>query len=174
MHARNERLKSVTRRHFFLQGGLSVGAMALASLLGDDRYAAALPIQAKDPGALKPPLASPKAKNIIYLIMSGGPSQLDLFDYKPRLNTLDGQKVPDGFMKGERFAFIKGALQLLGSPYQFKNCGQSGAPVSNLMPHTSEIVDEIAIIRSMYSEQFNHAPAQLFANTGHQLPGRPS
>jgi Protein of unknown function (DUF1501) len=174
MDARNEILRAVTRRHFFLQGGLSVGAMALASLLGDDRYAAAAPLQAGDPAALKPPQSSPRAKNVIYLFMSGGPSQLDLFDHKPRLSALDGQKVPDGFMKGERFAFIKGALQLLGSPYKFKNCGQSGAPISDLLPHLSEVVDEIAIVKSMYSEQFNHAPAQLFANTGHQLPGRPS
>ena len=173
MDRRNELLRAITRRHFFMQGGLSVGAMALASLLGNDRDAAAAALQSQD-GAAPKPHFPPKARNVIYLFMSGGPSQLDLYDYKPRLSALDGQKVPDGFMKGERFAFIKGTLQLLGSPYTFKNCGRSGAPMSNLLPHLSEVADDIAIVKSMYSEQFNHAPAQLFANTEHQLPGRPS
>jgi hypothetical protein len=168
MDARTESLRGITRRHFFMQGGLSVGAMALSSLLTGERT-----LEARDDGARKPHFP-PRARNIIYLFMSGGPSQLDLFEHKPRLSALDGQKLPEGFMKGERFAFIRGPLQLLGSPYPFKSCGQSGASLSNLLPHVSEIVDDIAIVKSMYSEQFNHAPAQLFANTGHRLPGRPS
>src|SRR5437868_5751596 len=134
MVRRGERLRAITRRHFFMQGGLSVGSMSLASLLASEQVAAAM--QSADSPAPTPHFP-PKARRVIYLFMSGGPSQLDLFDHKPRLGALDGQKVPDGFMKGERFAFLKGDLQLLGSPYPFKNFGQSGAPMSNLLPHLS-------------------------------------
>src|SRR5690349_6132199 len=109
----------------------------------------------------------PKAKNIIFLFMAGAPSQLDLFDFKPTLNRLDGQPCPEELIKGERFAFIKGVPKLLGSPHSFKKHGQSGAELSNLLPHLATIVDDIAIVKSMHTTQFNHAPGQIFMNTGH-------
>ncbi|HJQ23839.1 MAG TPA: DUF1501 domain-containing protein [Blastocatellia bacterium] len=167
----NEQLKTVTRRHFFKQAGFGIGAMALASLMNDNLFAAPA---SDDPFAPRPPHFAAKAKRVIYLFMAGAPSQLDLFDHKPKLAELNGEKIPESFVKGERFAFIKGAPRLLGSPYQFKPRGQSGAPISELLPHLSTVADELAIIRSLHTTQFNHAPAQIFMNTGHQIVGRPS
>ena len=106
--------------------------------------------------------------------MAGAPSQLDLFDNKPALQKYDGQEIPAEFIKGERFAFIKGTPRLLGSPFTFSEYGQSGAEISELLPHLAKIADDIAIVRSMHTTQFNHAPAQIFMNTGHQVIGRPS
>jgi hypothetical protein len=116
----------------------------------------------------------PRAKHVIFLFMCGAPSQVDLFDDKPKLRELDGKPVPEELIKGERFAFIKGIPNLLGSPYEFKSHGKSGARISSLLPHTAGVVDDLAIVRSMHTTQFNHAPAQIFLNTGHQIPGRPS
>jgi Protein of unknown function (DUF1501) len=168
MIERNERLRQLTRRHFFRQAGFGIGAMALSSLL-DEKICA-------DDATLPPrgPHFQPKAKNIIYLFMAGAPSQLDLFDHKPKLKQYDGQPIPEEFIKGERFAFIKGTPQLLGSPFNFKKCGESGNELSELLPNLSEHADDIAIVRTMHTAQFNHAPAQIFINTGHQIPGRPS
>jgi uncharacterized protein (DUF1501 family) len=170
----NEQLKSVTRRHFFRQAGFGIGAMALASLMNDNLFAAPAASLADDPFTPRPPHFAPKAKRVIYLFMAGAPSQLDLFDHKPELARLNGEKIPESFIKGERFAFIKGAPRLLGSPYQFKPRGQAGANLSELLPHLAAVADELAIIRSMHTTQFNHAPAQIFMNSGHQIVGRPS
>ncbi len=115
-----------------------------------------------------------KAKSIIYLFMAGAPSQLDLLDYKPKLQQLSGQQIPEDILKGEKFAFIRGVPRLLGSPYEFKKWGQSGAMISELLPRLGEVADDIAIVRSMQTSQFNHAPAQIFMNTGFQIIGRPS
>ncbi|MFN8140008.1 MAG: DUF1501 domain-containing protein [Fimbriimonadales bacterium] len=161
----NENLKEITRRTLFKNIGYGVGAAALTSLLNDE-------LLAQSVGA-KPHFA-PKAKRVIYLFMAGAPSQLDLFDPKPVLAKHDGQDCPEEYLKGERFAFIKGVPKLLASPHKFEQVGQSGQWVSNLLPHFKEIADECAVIRSMHTDQFNHAPAQIFMNTGHQLPGRPS
>jgi Protein of unknown function (DUF1501) len=122
------------------------------------------------------PLVSgkPKAKSVIFLFMAGAPSQLDLFDQKPKLVQYNGQPIPEEIVKGERFAFIKGTPRLLGSPYRFDRVGQSGHEISELLPHLRGVADELAIIRSMHTDQFNHAPAQLLMNTGFQVPGRPS
>ena len=121
------------------------------------------------------PHFAPKAKQVIYLFMAGAPSQVDLFDNKPLLRQYDGQEIPKGFIpEGERFAFVKGTPRLLGSPFDFKLYGQSGAEISELLPNLQKHADEIAIIRSMKTTQFNHAPAQIFMNTGHQIIGRPS
>jgi len=158
-----------TRRHFFQQAGFGIGSLALGSLLNDRLFA-----QAINPMAPKTPHFAPKAKRIIFLFMAGAPSQLDLFDYKPALNRYDGQPVPQDVIKGERFAFIKGTPKLLGSPHTFARHGQCGAELSNLLPHLATIVDDIAIIKSLQTTQFNHAPGQIFMNTGHQIPGRPS
>ena len=174
----SEALKTATRRHFFRQTGFGIGAMALGSLLRDDLW---LPLAHADAGGpaagpltVRPPHFAPKAKNVIYLFMAGAPSQVDLFDFKPKLAEFNGKNIPDEFVKGERFAFIKGKPRLLGSPYAFQRWGQSGAEVSELLPHTAAVADEIASLRSVHTTQFNHAPAQIFMNSGHQIVGRPS
>ena len=153
---------ALTRRHFLSGSSLSLGALALSSLL--PRVARA---------DVRAHLA-PKAKRVVYLHMAGAPSSLDLFDPKPKLVELNGQPIPESFTKGERFAFIKGTPKLLGSPFSFAQHGQSGAVVSELLPHFARIVDRVAIVRSMHTKEFNHAPAQMFAHTGHARIGRPS
>ncbi len=170
------RLKEITRRHFFKETGFSIGNIALASLLNDELFASSTgkqPVPA-NPMAPRPAHFAPKARSVIYLFMAGAPSQLDLLDHKPKLKALNGQKCPEDIIKGERFAFIKGIPKLLGSPHEFARHGQSGAEISRLLPHLARIVDDIAIVRSMHTDQFNHAPAQIFMNTGSQIPGRPS
>ena len=159
-----------TRRHFFQQAGFGIGSLALGSLLNRSLLAQAT----ANPMAVRPPHFAPKAKKIIFLFMAGAPSQLDLFDYKAKLNQYDGQPVPQDVIKGERFAFIKGTPKLLGSPHTFARHGQCGAELSNLLPHLATMVDDIAIVKSMQTTQFNHAPGQIFMSTGHQIPGRPS
>ena len=153
--------REITRRHFFQQTGFGIGSLALSSLLNDRVFGGQ---QAK----------AAKAKSVIYLFMAGAPSQLDLFDDKPKLRQFDGEAIPEEFIKGERFAFIKGTPKLLGSPFTFKRYGASGQELSSLLPGLASHADDIAIIRSMKTTQFNHAPAQIFMNTGHQIPGRPS
>ena len=177
-------LRAVTRRHFFRQAGFGIGSAALASLLNRRAFAeglarpeassAAAAGVAVNPLAPKPPMFAPKAKSVIYLFMAGAPSQIDLFDCKPKLQQYDGQGIPEEFTKGERFAFIKGTPKLLGSPFEFKRWGKSGAQISELLPHLGEVADDIAVVRSVHTTQFNHAPAQIFMNTGFQIIGRPS
>jgi hypothetical protein len=118
-------LRAVTRRHFFRQAGFGIGASALTALLNERLFADAGVVPAH--GATRPPHFAPKAKSVIYLFMAGAPSQVDLFDHKPKLSQYDGQSIPDEFVKGERFAFIKGTPKLLGSPWKFKQHGKSGA-----------------------------------------------
>jgi len=161
------RLLETTRRHFFGQAGFGIGAAALTSLLNPTLFA-------DTAMAPKKPHFPAKCKNVIYLFMAGGPSQLDLFDYKAALTKFDGQPCPEDLIKGERFAFIKGVPKLLGSPHPFARYGQSGAQLSSLLPHLAKIADEVAIVKSLHTTQFNHAPAQIFMNTGHQIAGRPS
>jgi hypothetical protein len=165
----SKELLNITRRHFFGRTGFGIGSLALSALLDDRLFAAAANPQA----AKKPPFEA-KAKSVIYLFMAGAPSQLDLFDYKPKLNQYDGQPVPAELVKGERFAFIQGTPLLLGSPHRFSQHGGSGAEISHLLPHFCEIVDDVSIIKSMWTTQFNHAPAQIYMSTGHQIVGRPS
>ena len=156
-------LRAITRRHFFEQAGFGVGAAALSALLGDD-------VSASGQSGSRPA----RAKNIIYLFMAGAPSHMDLFDSKPKLRELDGQPCPPELLQGERFAFIEGVPTILGSPYTFSRYGQSGTELSELLPHLAGVVDDIAVVKSMHTTQFNHAPAQIFMNTGHQIVGRPS
>lgn len=127
-----------------------------------------------NPLTLKPQHFPAKAKSITFLFMAGAPSQLDLLDYKPKFQELKGQHIPESLVKGERFAFIKAAPKLLGSPYAFKKCGQSGAEISKLLPYLGKVADDIAMVRSVTATQFSHAPAQIFMNCGHQIIGRPS
>ena len=120
------------------------------------------------------PHHAPRAKRIVQLFMAGAPSSLDLFDDKAVLRKFDGKPVPDDLLKGQRFAFLKGIPKLLGSPYSFRHYGDSKAEVSELLPHTAAIADRLAFVKSVYTNPFNHGPAQVFANTGHHLVGRPS
>jgi len=170
-------LHAITRRFFLEQAYFGLGGLALASLLDPAVVAAAQSERVRSrqaAGALASLHHPARARRVIHLFMAGAPSQLDLFDPKPALTKHDGQAVPEEFVKGERFAFIKGTPKLLASPFAFRQHGQSGAQISELLPWTAKLADEIAIIRSMHTTQFNHAPAQIFMNTGHQVIGRPS
>ena len=173
-------LQSVTRRFFFKQAGFGIGATALTAMLNRSLFAGGTDLagsptrNSADPTAPRPPMFAPKAKSIIYLFMAGAPSQVDLLDFKPKLQELNGEHIPESMLKGERFAFIRGVPKLLGSPYEFKKWGKSGAEISELLPHLGEVADDIAIVRSVHTTQFNHAPAQIFMNTGFQIIGRPS
>ncbi len=169
-------LREVTRRHFFGQCGVGVGGMALASMLAEAAQAetANAPDRTAEPMAPRAPHFAPKAKRVIYLFMAGGPSQLELFDDKPKLRELDGQQVPESVTKGKRFAFIKGNAKLLGSRRKFEKHGDSGAQISECLPHLATVADDICIVRSMVTDVFNHGPAKLFMNTGSQRFGRPS
>ena len=159
--------RATTRRHFFRETGFGIGSLALLHLLDERLFAA--PAQAADPFEPKPPHFAPKAKSVIFLFMAGAPSQLDLFDPKPKLKQHDGEPIPEELVKGERFAFIKGTPRLLGSPFAFETVRPGGVEVSELLPHFKTIADEIAVVRSIHTTQFNHAPAQIFMNTGHQV-----
>jgi hypothetical protein len=170
----SELLQAATRRHFFRQSGFGIGAAALTGLFNDSLLAAPSETGATNPMTAKPPMFPAKAKSVIYLFMAGAPSQVDLLDRKPMLQKYDGQNVPAELTKGERFAFIKGTPRLLGSPFEFGRCGKSGAEISELLPHLKNVADDISIIRSLHTTQFNHAPAQIFMNTGFQIIGRPS
>jgi Protein of unknown function (DUF1501) len=159
-----------SRREFLNAAGVGVGTMALASLLERDAHAA--PTR-KDPLAPKKPHFPAKAKAVIFLFMAGGPSNLELFDPKPELNKLSGQKVPDAFTKGKRFAFIKGDAKLLGTVRKFGKHGQCGMDLSELLPHHRDIVDDVCWLRGMKTDVFNHGPAKVFLSTGSPQFGRP-
>ena len=169
-----------TRRHFFGNAGLSLGSIGLASLMSDRKIFAAKTENAKNP-RLTNPLAPqdghhpPRAKNVIYLFMAGGPSHLELFDYKPKLQELTGQVIPPSYVEGKRFAFIKKDAKLLGTKRDFVRNGESGLELSTLLPHIGSMADDICLIRSMKTEVFNHGPAKLYMNTGFErFMGRPS
>lgn len=162
----------ITRRWFFEQCGVGLGAIALGQLFQQNALAA--PIQAVNPLTPKAPHFAAKAKNVIFLFMAGAPSHLELFDYKPELAKWNGKLPPADLLKGYRAAFINPNSTLLGPKFKFAKHGQSGAEVSELLPHFSEIVDDVAIVKSMYTDSFNHAPGQIFMNTGSQQFGRPS
>ena len=170
-------LREVTRRHFFSQCALGLGSLALGSLIGGNQAQAA---EKRLPNPLAPKVMHypARAKNVIYLFMAGGPSQLELFDYKPKLVELHGQPIPESLVKGKRFAFMdtfsKDRPKLMGTKRKFARHGGSGAWVSELLPHTAGIVDDITLIHSCATDVFNHAPAKLFMNTGSAQFGRPS
>jgi hypothetical protein len=169
-------LSRVTRRHFFSRCAVGLGGIALASLAGQRRLGAAPAPTLVNPMAPKPAHLAPRAKNVIYLFMAGGPSQLELFDYKPRLIDLNGQPIPPSFVEGKRFAFMDSShgTKLLGTRRAFARHGRSGAWVSDLFPYTAGIVDDITLVHSCAANLFNHAPAKLFMNTGSGQFGRPS
>jgi hypothetical protein len=165
--------KMVTRRWFFKECGVGVGAMALGQLLSQSP-ASARAMAPRDPLAPKPPHHQPRAKHVIFLFMAGAPSHLELFDYKPQLAKYDGQLPPPELVKGYRAAFINPSSRFLGPKFTFAKYGECGAELSQLVPHLSQVVDQIAIVKSMVTDAFNHAPAQIFMNTGSQQFGRPS
>jgi hypothetical protein len=155
---------SLSRRWFLEECGVGLGAMALAQLA-----------QAQsDPLSPKQPHFAPKAKNVIFLFMAGAPSHLELFDNKPQLAKFDGTLPPADLVKGYRAAFINPSSKLLGPKFKFAKHGSAGVEISELLPHTAKIVDDIAIVKSMVTDAFNHAPGQLLMNTGSQIFGRPS
>ena len=168
-----ERLQILTRRHFFKQSTAGIGALALASLFKNETMAAALAAP-ENPLAPKQPQFPGKAKRVIYLHLTGSPPHLDLWDYKPELVKRDGQDCPDEFLKGKRFAFTSGVPKLLGTRRTFAQYGKNGVWMSDAIPHLHEVADELCVIKSMNTDQFNHAPAELFVFTGSPRSGRPS
>lgn len=169
----NEYEKQYTRRDFLNRTSLGLGAITLSSLLNPGKLFAKSNTNHFVPG----PHFNPKVKRVIYLFQSGGPSQMDLFDYKPMLNKMNGKELPDSVRGGQRLTGMsagQSSLPLAGSHFEFKQHGQSGAWVSDLLPYTSQITDELTFIKSMYTEAINHDPAITFFQTGSQLPGRPS
>ena len=182
-----EQLLRLTRRHFFRECRIGLGAMALGTLLSEDgllgddalrhdagRGLTGTGLADTGPLAVRPPHFKPKVKSVIFLFMAGGPSQLELFDYKPKLQDLDGKVIPPSYVENKRFAFLKKDAKLLGTRRKFAHHGESGQQVSECLPHLASIADEIAIIRTMATDVFNHGPAKLFTNTGSPRFGFPS
>ena len=167
MNHQDARSRQMLRRHFFQECGLGIGKIALASLLASDcvKSASAAPVLSP-PLAPRPPHFAAKAKRIVYFFMGGAPSQLDLFDYKPALVQYDGQPIPPEVVKDQRYAFIRRDARIMAPRFKFARYGQSGAELSEVLPHLAEVVDDLAIVRAMKTDQFNHGPAQLFMNTG--------
>lgn len=165
-----------TRRHFLKKCTSGLGALALGSLLGC-RMESPETVESGDVirnVSTGLPHFVPKAKNVIFMHMAGGPSHLELFDYKPELMKLDGQDTPESLMEGKNFAFLTGIPKLLGPQSVFKQHGESGAYVSDYLPEFSKVVDDVAFLKAMHTNEFNHAPAQLFMQTGNPRPGNPS
>ena len=176
MNLHQQHLHLQTRRHFLQQSQLGLGAIALSSLLGHTASAAPHESLASviNPLAPKAPPFPAKAKRVIYLHLTGSPPHLDLYDYKPELVKHTGEPCPDSFLKGKRFAFTSGVPKLLGTPRTFKQHGKGGVWLSDALPNLHGVADEMCVIKSMFTEQFNHAPAELLLYTGSARSGRPS
>ncbi len=155
-----------TRRHFFKDCGIGLGKIALASMLAKESFGAM-----GNPGFMRFPV---KAKRVIFLFMAGAPSQLELFDHKPKLKEIEGKPIPPSVIKGQRYAFIQPDAAVLGPCFPFSKHGESGAEISDRLPYLSKIADDLTFVKSMHTDHFNHAPAQLFMNTGSGIPGRAS
>src|SRR5881397_2091252 len=166
-----ERAKHITRRWFFQECGVGLGAIALGALFRENGWAANAPL---NPLAPRQPHFTAKAKRVIFLFMAGAPSHLELFDYKPALEKWNGKPPPEDLVKGYRAAFINPSSKLLGPKFKFSKHGQCAAELSELLPHLAEVVDDIAIVKSMVTDAFNHAPGQILMSTGSQQFGRPS
>lgn len=156
-------LTTLSRRELFQRTGSGIGAVALASLMNEELFAGGTPTD-----------IPAKAKNVIFIHLVGAPSHLDLFDYKPELKRLTGELVPDHLWEGLRLAFIREQPKLLGTKYKFQKHGESGVELSELLPHLATVADELCVLKSLHTEHFNHAPAQLFFQTGFARFGRPS
>jgi len=161
--------QDMTRRTLLRQSGIGFGTLALASLLNEDRAASAA-----EKAATRTPMFPCRARNVIYLHMIGAPSQLDLFEEKPELVRLDGEVCPESLLKGRRFAFIGGEMTLAGSQFSFRRHGECGHTFSELLPHLAGVADELAFVRTMHTDEINHAPAQMLLHTGFGRGGRPS
>lgn len=168
----NEHLLNLARRELFQKVGTGVGSIALSSMLANDFATAE--ISTPNAASSKTAMLPAKAKNVIFLHFVGAPSHLDLFEHKPALNQYDGKPCPKEYLEGARFAFIRGEPKLLGTEYKFRKHGESGVELSNLLPHLSTVADEMAVIKTLHTTQFNHGPAQLFFHTGFQRFGRPT
>ena len=171
--------QSITRRHFFDECGVGLGKIALASLLTGAASASAstaFGASRTQSGPLAPRAShfAPRAKAVIHLFMAGAPSQLDLFDHKPKLTEYEGRPLPPEIVGDQRYAFIRRDAAALGPRFRFAKHGECGAELSEMLPHLAKVVDDICLVRSVHTDQFNHAPAQIFFNTGFSQPGRPS
>ena len=155
-----------SRRHFLKDCSLGLGKISLAGLLTDSLTSSAMEV--------RQPHYTAKAKRVIHLFMAGAPSQLELFDHKPMLTKFEGKPIPPEVIGGQRYAFIRPDAAALGPRFQFRKHGQSGIELGETLPHLAKIVDEITVIKSVKTDQFNHAPAQIFFQTGFPVPGRPS
>ena len=159
-----------TRRQLFQTCGVGLGKAALASLLASDFGSSPLRADSAPHGLHHPP----RVQRVIYLFMAGAPSQLDLFDHKPKLAELEGKPIPPSVIAGQRYAFIQPNAAVLSPRFKFSKHGDSGAELADVMPHLATVADDLAIIKSVHTDQFNHSPAQLFVNTGSGIPGRPA
>jgi hypothetical protein len=157
-------MTTLSRRYFLHTCGVGLGKLALAGLLHEAR--ADFPV--------KKPHFAPKVKRVIHLFMAGAPSHLDLFDPKPALAKLEGKPLPDSVIKGQRYAFIRADANVMGPRFKFKKAGKCGADIAEVLPHLAGVADELCFLRAVKTDQFNHAPAQIFLNTGFPQPGRPS
>ena len=165
-------LQAQTRRHFLRQAGqFSLGAVAMNSLLGTSASGLTAAV---NPLAPHKPHFPAKVKRVVYLHMSGGPPHLDIFDYKPELVKHNGEDAPDAFIKGKKFAFTTGVPKLMGTPHTFTQHGKGGIWMSDAIPNFHGIADEMCVVKSMFTDQFNHAPAELMLFTGSPRQGRPS
>ncbi len=177
MQRREAHLKEMTRRCFLGKGSVGVGAMALgamgglATVGGSARGSEGGVV---NPLAVKAPEFRSRAKNVIYVHLTGSPPHLDMYDYKPELVKRNGEVVPDSILKGKRFAFTSGKPKLMGTPRRFKRYGEGGVWLSDALPNLQKVADDLCVIKSMNTDQFNHAPAELFVYTGSPRPGRPS
>ena len=169
--SQSTRLRQSTRRQLFQQCGVGIGKVALASMLAEEFGAKSLQASETTPRGHHHP---PRVKRVIYLFMAGAPSQLDLFDHKPKLGELEGKPLPASVIAGQRYAFIQPNAAVLAPRFKFNKHGESGAELSEALPHLATIADELAIIKTVHTDQFNHSPAQLFVNTGSPIPGRPA
>lgn len=172
-------MQAQTRRHFLKESAMGLGALAMGALLGScgsssSSSGPSIVFDPAHPMLPRPPHFPGKAKSVIFLHMAGAPSQLELFDYKPQLMKMDGQDCPQSFLEGKQFAFIRGVPKMLGPQATFAQRGQSGAWVSDHLPHFATIADEVSFLKAMTTDQFNHAPAQLLVHTGAPRLGRPS
>ena len=163
----------ITRRHFLRDCGIGLGKVALAGLLAEGavQHSGAAAV---NPMQIKPGHFRGRAKSVIHLFMAGAPSHLDLFDFKPELTKMDGKPLPASVTNGQRLAFIRADAAVMGPQFKFARHGQCGMEISDALPYLAKITDDICLIRSVYTDQFNHAPAQTFMQTGFALPGRPS
>ena len=176
--AQDAALRAVTRRHFIRESAMGLGALALGSLIGgcmgDDKKVTTSLFDPTNPLLPKIPHFPGKARSVIYLHMAGAPSQLELFDYKPELLKMDGQDCPPSLLEGKRFAFIRGVPKMMGPQAHFAQRGESGAWISDHLPHFATVADEVSFLKACTTDQFNHAPAQLLIHSGSPRLGRPS